>query len=97
MGTKLHQVFRSAGLEAPQMVGDALVGAERDWVERFARYGTNTLRSLMPQVVRHGVATAEEIAIETFERRYREEVLDQGSVLEWFTCVGAWARRRAAV
>ena len=34
--------------------------------------------------------------IETFDRRYREEVLGQGSVIQWLPCVGAWARRRAA-
>jgi hypothetical protein len=75
------------------MRADALVGGEGAWVERFARYGANTLRSLMPQVVQHGVATAAEVGIETFERRYREEVLGRGSVVQWFTCVGAWARK----
>ena len=40
--------------------------------------------------------TEDEIEFETFERRYREEVLGQGSLVQWFTCVGAWARKRVA-
>ena len=43
------------------------------------------------------VSFRSEIAVETFEQRYREEVLGQGSVVQWLTCVGAWARKRTAV
>jgi SAM-dependent methyltransferase len=97
MGTKLHQVFLAAGLEAPRMCTDALIGGESDWVERFvSACGAGMLRSIMPLILQYGVATEDEIAIETFDRRYREEVLSQGSVIQWFPCVGAWARKRAA-
>ncbi len=50
----------------------------------------------MPLILQYGVATEDEIAIETFDRRYRDEVLSQGSVIQWIPCVGAWARKRAA-
>jgi hypothetical protein len=52
---------------------------------------------MMPLILQYGVATEEEIGIETFDRRYGEEVLGQGSVIQWLPCVGAWARKRAAV
>jgi hypothetical protein len=95
MGTKLHHVFVAAGLEAPRMRTDALTGGGRDWVERFvSAIGASLLRSLMPQILQCGVATEDEIAIETFDRRYLEEVLGQGSVIQWLTNVGAWARKR---
>lgn len=97
MGTKLHQVFLAAGLEAPRMCTDALIGGGSDWVERFVSvFGASQLRSILPLVLQYGIATEDEIAIETFDRRYREEVLSQGSVIQWFPCVGAWARKRAA-
>ena len=98
MGTKLHEVFLAAGLEAPQMYTDALIGGGREWVERFvSAFGASQLRSLMPQILQLGVATKDEIGIETFDARYREEVLSQGSILQWYSCVGAWARKRPAV
>jgi hypothetical protein len=43
--------------------------------------------------VRYGVATEEELGLETFDQRYQEEVLRQGSVVQWLTYVGAWARK----
>jgi SAM-dependent methyltransferase len=95
MGTKLHPVFLAAGLEAPPMRTDALIGGGREWVERFvSAFGASLLRSLMPQILQYGVATEDEIAIETFDRRYLEEVLSQGSVIQWLPHVGAWARKR---
>jgi SAM-dependent methyltransferase len=98
MGTKLHQVFLAAGLEAPRMCTDALIGGGSDWVERFVSvFGASQLRSIMPLILQYGVATEDEIAIETFDRRYRKEVLSQGSVIQWFPCVGAWGRKRATV
>jgi SAM-dependent methyltransferase len=36
MGTKLYQVFLAAGMEAPQLCSEALIGGGRDWMERFA-------------------------------------------------------------
>jgi hypothetical protein len=98
MGTKLYQVFLAAGLETPQLRNERLMGGGRDWLERFtAAFGANMLRSLLPAIVRYGVATEEELGLETFDRRYQEEVLRQGSVVHWNTCVGAWARKRTLV
>jgi ubiquinone/menaquinone biosynthesis C-methylase UbiE len=98
MGTKLYQVFLAAGLETPQLRNERLMGGGRDWLERFtAAFGANMLRSLLPTIVRYGVATEEELGLETFDRRYQEEVLRQGSVVHWNTCVGAWARKRKLV
>ena len=49
---------------------------------------------MMPLILKYGVATEEQIGIDTFDRRYRDEVLGQGSVVQWKTCVAAWARKR---
>jgi SAM-dependent methyltransferase len=98
MGTKLHQVFLAAGLPAPQLCSETLIGGGSDWVDRFvSAFGAILLRSMLPQMLRYGVATEEEVGVETFDQRYREDVLGRGSVVRWMPCVGAWARKCPAV
>jgi SAM-dependent methyltransferase len=97
MGMKLHQTFLSAGLPAPQLLSTTLVGGQDEWVARFAEYGANTLRSLLPLILEYGIATEEELALDTFEKRYREEILRQRSVVQWIPFVGAWSRKQASV
>jgi ubiquinone/menaquinone biosynthesis C-methylase UbiE len=96
MGWKLYQTFLDAGLPEPQLRTETLIGGGREWMERFAPYAANTLRSLMPLILEYGVATEEEIGIESFEARYREEILSQRGIVQPATMVGAWARKRAA-
>ena len=94
MGLKLHRVFVEAGFEAPHMYTDALVGGGREFVEGFASaFAANMLRSMMPLILEHGVATEEELGIDTFDQRYVDEVLEQQSVIQWFPFVAAWGRK----
>ena len=97
MGTKLHQVFLSAGLPSPRLTMDTLIGGGREWLERFvSAFGASHLRSLLPQIMEYGIATEDEIGIETFDQRFLEELLRHESVIQHFQCVGASARKRAA-
>jgi ubiquinone/menaquinone biosynthesis C-methylase UbiE len=96
MGWKLYQVFLDAGLPGPQLRTDTLIGGGQEWLERFAPYVANILRSMMPLILEYGIASEEEIGIESFEERYRDEILSQRGVVQWWTVVGAWARKRAA-
>lgn len=74
---------------------DTVIGAGREWLERYvSAFGATHLRSYMPQTLEYGIATADEIAIETFDKRYLEELLRQESVIQSFQCVAAWARKR---
>ena len=59
-------------------------------------FGASLLRSVMPQILEYGIATEDEVGIETFDRRYLEELLRQESVIQWNQNVGAWARKRPA-
>ena len=94
MGTRLAEVFVAAGLEAPQLRTDAIIGAGRDWVRRFASaFGAGILLSVLPAILEYGVATEAELDLETFDERYCEEIVRQGSVVQWIPFVGAWARR----
>lgn len=48
------------------------------------------VRSLAPAIIRHGIATAEQLELTTFEHRLREAVRQAGSVVLTPTVVGAW-------
>lgn len=97
MGAKLHEVFVAAGLGAPQMHRNALIGGDRDWLERFVSvYGSPMIRSMLPQILASGVATEDEIDVDTFDQRYLDQVLGLGGVIQFYQCVGAWAHKPLA-
>lgn len=93
MGMKLHELFVAAGLPAPQMLTSAMMGGSEEFVEDYTRYWAGTVRSLLPLLIKSGIATEEEIDIESLAHRYREEVMRQGSVLRSYLWMGAWARK----
>src|SRR4028118_101482 len=78
MGLRLFALFSEAGLPAPQMRLDAAVGGGPEW----AGYGytASMLRTLLPLIEKFGVATAEEVDIDTFEERLRDEVVSRGEI-----------------
>jgi SAM-dependent methyltransferase len=94
MGTRLAEVFISAGLEPPHLCTDAIIGTGGDWVQRFASaFGAGIIRSVLPTVLEFGIATESELDLDSFDKRYCEEVIRQGSVVQWIPFVGAWAAR----
>jgi ubiquinone/menaquinone biosynthesis C-methylase UbiE len=89
MGGKLFATFVEAGLPAPQMIGASQLeaGAQSSVYEWL----TETLRSLLPMAVRHGVTTAAEANIETMAERLRiESTASNASIV--MPLVGAWVR-----
>lgn len=90
MGLRLFPLFLEAGLPAPQMHLDAAVGGGSEWVGYG--YITGMLRTLLPLIVKFGVATAEEVGIDTFEKRFRDEVVSQGGVVTTWSLITAWTR-----
>ena len=48
------------------------------------------MRSLAPAIIRHGIATAEQLELTTLEQRLSEAVRQAGSVILTPTVVGAW-------
>jgi ubiquinone/menaquinone biosynthesis C-methylase UbiE len=90
-GMRLHQIFLEAGLEAPQMTIYARMGGSRAFVEEFAAGATENIRSLLPMLIKGGIATEQEIDIESLAARYRDDVLQRGSVIRSAFWMGAWA------
>jgi SAM-dependent methyltransferase len=91
MGMKLHSTFVAAGLPAPSMQIQAIIGAgasASDWLHVVAEL-TGTL---LPEMTRLGVARTDEIGIETLADRLCAENLASGGVVLSPSLIGAWSR-----
>jgi ubiquinone/menaquinone biosynthesis C-methylase UbiE len=89
-GLKLGRIFREAGLPAPRMILGARV--ERGPDSLLYDQVTQVTRTLLPLMERTGVATAEEVDVETLADRLREEAVALDATLVSPSFVGAWAR-----
>jgi ubiquinone/menaquinone biosynthesis C-methylase UbiE len=91
MGLKLKQTFLQADLPTPQMILSALVEGRDD--SAVYPFIVQTIRSLLPRMESLGVATAQEVEIDTLTQRLREEVVSHNAVIVSPYLVGAWARK----
>ena len=73
MGRELFQTFVNAGFPEPEMHFEAPMGGSPDWAG-FA-YVVNSFRSLAPLMEAYGIASAEELGIDTLEERLRGETV----------------------
>ncbi|MBO0784376.1 MAG: hypothetical protein J2P37_36700 [Ktedonobacteraceae bacterium] len=91
MGLKLYETFLEAGLPGPQMRYEAVLagGPESPVYELCA----NVVRALLPVLVKLGIATEEEVEIETLEDRLRAEIVDHQGVARSPALVSAWVRK----
>lgn len=90
MGLKLPQTFLDAGLPLPELLLTGRLG-----------FGPNTpaynqvaeiVRTLLPMMERTGIATADEIDIDTLENRLCEEAVANQATLVAPPFIGAWTR-----
>jgi len=86
MGHKLYQTFKAAGLPAPQMEIDGFIGGVEDVSPTLL---TNVVARLVPQLEAFGVATADEIQVETLEERIRADLAKTGGVMSTPLLIGA--------
>jgi SAM-dependent methyltransferase len=90
MGLRLHQAFVDAGLPAPQVHLDGVMVAGPD-AQGF-RWLADLIRSTLPGMERHGIATAEEVQIETLVERLVQEAHEAPGSVCGLGLGGAWAR-----
>jgi hypothetical protein len=88
IGFRLHQHYRDAGLPAPRLRLASALGGGTDW-EGYA-YAAATLRSLLPALERFGIATADEVDIDTLADRLRAETVGSGGIVKMPDFIGAW-------
>jgi SAM-dependent methyltransferase len=94
IGLKLRHFFREAGLPAPHMLAEARVEGGPD--SSLYAFVEQMTRNLLPVMEKTGVATAEEVSIETLAARLRDEAVAQDAVLVLPPLIGAWTRKDAA-
>ncbi len=93
MGSRLYSVFEAAGLPAPEMIGGGRVeGSPHSQVFEWL---AQTVRSLLPMIEKTGVATREEVGIDTLADRLRAETIARGAVVHAPIFVGAWSHTPA--
>jgi ubiquinone/menaquinone biosynthesis C-methylase UbiE len=85
---RLIEHFFGAGLPQPTLFCETPVGGGVD-APHYA-WLAETTRTLLPQMVQSGVATAESVAIETLESRLRSAVVEARSQVDGPAQVCAW-------
>ena len=93
-GLKLPLIFQEAGLPAPQTLQQARVEHGPDslgyaWIEQLTR-------TMLPLIQKTGVATADEVQVDTLASRIRDEVVSKQAVLVLPPFIGAWANKPVA-
>lgn len=89
MGSRLYATFREAGL-VPDLLGSARV--EGSHGAMIYQYLTESLRSLAPAMVTLGIASADEIGLDSFSARLTEAAAVTDHCFIFPRIVGAWAR-----
>jgi len=91
MGSRLFATFCEGGLSEPKMILHARVegGAGSSGYE----YVAETIRSLLPMMERLGVATPDEVQVDTLSSRLETEISTGGGVMILPALIGAWARK----
>jgi len=90
MGIHLHAAFVAAGLPAPSLGLEALIGGGAD--DERIRFVTEIVGTLEESILRMGIATAAEIDVDTLAERVADEAIANGSVLVCRSEIGAWSR-----
>jgi SAM-dependent methyltransferase len=88
VGFGLRGVFQRAGLPEPEMRLDSYVGGGPDSIAY--RWMAESVRSMLPLILRFGVATAEDIDIDTLADRLRADVVAADAVAKSPDLVSAW-------
>jgi ubiquinone/menaquinone biosynthesis C-methylase UbiE len=91
MGKQLHSTFVAAGLPAPTMRLDALIAGGANNADPLHLLA-DIIGTLLPEMERLGVATADEVGCETLAERMIEEAVAGDCVLVGRYEIGAWSR-----
>jgi SAM-dependent methyltransferase len=89
MGLRLRSIFAEAGLAAPAMHLDAAAGGGPDWPGY--QYMARLIGTLLPQITKLGVATEDDVGIDTLADRLHAEIGDDGAAVTW-GFITAWAQ-----
>jgi hypothetical protein len=88
--TRLVEHFATAGLGYPVLFAEIPIGGGES--SPLYAWRAETVRSFMPVLTASGIATEEEISIETLEGRLRDSVVAANAQVEGPAQICGWAR-----
>jgi SAM-dependent methyltransferase len=88
MGSTLYATLRAAGLD-PRLTGTTRIESGPDSVAY--EFTAGALKTLMPAIELHGIATASEVGPDTIARRLRETAIAGDHCILMPRLIGAWA------
>ena len=91
IGLRLRSIFAEAGLAAPAMHLDASAGGGPDWPGY--EYMARLVRTILPPDRQLGVATEEDVGIDTLADRLHAEIGEVGAAVTW-GFITAWAQHQ---
>lgn len=91
MGLQLYRLFLDAALPAPMMELISTAGGGPAWEGYY--HLAAILRSVLQPLTRLGIATEEEVGIETLEERLREEMVGLGGAATAIALMNAWTHK----
>jgi len=91
MGVKLYATFVAAGLPAPSMRLESVIGGGANSSDQVY-FKTDLARTLVPEMERLGVATEREVDAQTLAERVLDEIIGSASVIVGRSEIGAWSR-----
>jgi SAM-dependent methyltransferase len=89
IGLSLHRIFQEAGLPAPGMRMEMLLGSDPD----FTRWIYDLLCSVRPQILRLNLSLDTLGDFDTLPERLHAEVAASKTVVPFVALVGAWSHR----
>jgi len=89
IGLGLHRIFQEAGLPAPTMRVEILLGSEPE----FTRWIYDLLCSLRPRIQQHNLSLNALGDFDTLRERLQDEVAASKTVVPFVALVGAWSNR----
>jgi len=90
MGMKLHAAYLAAGLPAPELAMEAIIGGGEN--EDRIRLVTEAVGTIRDKAVAAGVATEAEMELDTLPERIAVQAKASGAVLVCRSEIGAWSR-----
>lgn len=88
MGSHLYATYRAAGL-TPNLVGSCRI--DRPPATEVFGFAAETVRSLLPRITALGLATAEEVDVDTLAARLSRDAVEGDHCIFLPRLVGAWS------